>query len=292
MTRFLSLYFLLILPVIALAQTDREFWFAAPEISYELIAPSPVITTGLDRPITLKVSTFETGTVVTVDQPANPAFAPIIQNIIPGTATIINLTPFIDMVENKPANTILNYGIRIRSTKPVCVIYSVCHPMSSAIYTLMGRNGLGQEFIIPMQSAFDNHAHANPPARDCFDVVATQNNTTVTVVPSKPLVGHAALDTFSVVLNRGQSWEGRATNENAAMHPGGTFVFADKPIAVTVTEDLLYVPLSDSSFDIAGDQLIPRERSGKEYFPAIGNNQMPTGNRLYIYAFENNTIQE
>ncbi len=193
------------------------------------------------------------------------------------------------MVENKPANTVLNYGIRIRSNKPICATYSTCHPISSSLYTLMGKNGLGQEFIIPMQQHFNNHPNASPPARSCFDIVATRNNTNVTIVPSKPLIGHPASDTFSIVLNRGQTWEGRAISGDSTLHPGGTFVFSDKPIAITVTEDLLFYPLSDHSIDITGDQLIPRERCGKLYYPSVGNAHLPAGNRVFVYAFENNT---
>ncbi len=76
------------------------------------------------------------------------------------------------------------------------------------------------------------------------------------------------------------------------MHPGGTFVFSDKPIAITVTEDQLQVPnlaVSDSSFDIVGDQLIPRERCGKTYFAQLGSCGMPAGGRIFVYAFEDTT---
>lgn len=178
----------------SVAQTDTEFWFAAPEITYEILPPSPVICSNLDRPIKLVLSTFESDAVVTVDQPANPLFMPITQTILPGVATSLDLTAYLDMIENKPANTILNYGLRVRSNKPICGSYFVCHPLSTVLYTLMGRNGLGQEFIIPMQPHFNNHPNASPQARSCFDIVATRNNTTVTIVPSKPLIGHPALD--------------------------------------------------------------------------------------------------
>ena len=117
--KILVLIFGLLNSVILSAQTDTEFWFAAPEITYEFVSPSPIPGSGMDRPIALHLATFETAAIVMIDQPANPAFVPIQQNLIPGVRTTINLTPFIDNIENKPANTILDFGLRIRSSKPI-----------------------------------------------------------------------------------------------------------------------------------------------------------------------------
>ncbi len=287
--KFLWLIIGLLCPIVLSAQTDTEFWFAAPEISYEFAAPSPIAATGMDRPIALHLSTFESSATVTVDQPANPAFVPIVQTVLPGNSTTINLTPYIDMIENKPANTILNYGIRIRSTKPITAFYGLDCLQNSAVYTLLGKNAFGQNFLIPSQFAYDNYPYASPDARNSFDIVALKNNTTVTIVPAKPILGHAAGDTFSIVLNRGQTWEGRAVSGSASQHLGGTFLWSDKPIAVTISDDAVYVPISDVSVDAAGDQLIPVELLDTAYFHAGGASSNPTYNRVYIYALENAT---
>jgi len=276
-------------PVILCSQTDTEFWFAAPEITYEFISPSPMQGTGMDRPIALHLSTFESSATVTVDQPANPSFTPIVQTVLPGVPTTINLTPYIDIIENKPANTVHNYGIRVRSTKPITAYYSVDCPMNGAIYNLLGRNSQGYNFLIPSQFHYENYPYTSPQARNSFDIVAVKNATLVTIVPAKAIEGHAAGDTFSIVLNRGQTWEGRAISGMASEHLGGTVVWANKPIAVTISDDAVYVPISDLSVDLAGDQLIPYELCGTRYFHAGGYSTIPAANRNYIYAFENAT---
>jgi hypothetical protein len=145
--------------------------------------------------------------------------------------------------------------------------------MNGASYNLLGRNALGYHFLIPSQFHYENYPYTSPLARNSFDIVAVTNATLVTIVPTKAIEGHAAGDTFSIVLNRGQTWEGRAISGMASEHIGGTVVWANKPVAVTISDDAVYVPISDVSVDLAGDQLIPTELCGTRYFHAGGGVQ-------------------
>ncbi|HNY02852.1 MAG TPA: hypothetical protein PKG48_09710, partial [Bacteroidales bacterium] len=282
--------FLMLVPSWLMGQTDREFWFAAPEVSYEYTVPSPLAGTGRDRPVNLRISTFETSSQVIVDQPANPAFTPIALTVIPGSTTLINLTPFIDLLENKPADAILNRGLRIRASGPVNAAYYIDNPQNAAVYTLLGRNALGYRFMIPSQFRFKNYPLSVPSARNSFDIVATLDSTTVHIVPSHAIAGHAAGDTFAIVLNRGQTWEGRAVSEEALEHLGGTVLWANRPIAVTITDDAIEIPDGNGvSVDAAGDQLIPEELCGKRYIHMGGACAFPGGQRVYVYALADNT---
>ncbi len=259
-----------------------EFWFAAPAVTYQRVN-----WYNMNNPIAFYLMTAEGPANVVIDQPANPSFVPIIKTVNNDSARRVDLTPFIDSVENKPANTILNRGLRITSDKQISVVYEVESTLNAATYTLGGKNALGYEFIIPAQSHFSNHPDCSPPARNSFDIVATEDSTLVRILPMQAIIGHAANDTFSIILNRGQTWSGRATSGDSTKHLGGSFVFADKPVAVTVTDDALFIPGNSESVDITGDQLMPRHLCGTEFIPVSCLD--PGQPKLIIYAFENGT---
>jgi len=53
------------------AQSDREFWFAAPEVTSQ----------HSDNPIIFRFTTYSKDAIITIDQPANPSFSPITFNV-------------------------------------------------------------------------------------------------------------------------------------------------------------------------------------------------------------------
>ena len=118
------------------AQLDTLFWFAAPEVS---------INNNFDRPIVFRISALDDDSDVIIDQPANPTFTPITASILAGQTSTIDLTPWVDQIENKPPNAVLDYGLRIRATTPVTAYYEVvssfcnCNP---EIFALKGCRGL------------------------------------------------------------------------------------------------------------------------------------------------------
>jgi len=273
------------------SQTDNEFWFAAPEISYELVSPSPVLFQNLDRPIMLYITTYQGPAIVTIDQPANSSFVPIQVTVQTDSTKGVNLTPFIDFVENKPANAVLNYGLRIRSSQPVNVFYEVQSDENEESFSLKGKNALGYEFIIPSQHHLQNNPYANPAARNSFIVVATEDSTTVTIIPSSDIEGHVRYDTFAVQLNKGQTYCARAVSGDSTAHIGGSLVVADKPVAVTVSDDLVFIPgIDNRAFDLAGDQLVPKDVSSSSFIVLDAmNSGSPIKPRLYAYAYEDST---
>jgi len=276
--------------VVGYSQTDREFWFAAPQISYAVTYPQIYDTTGIDRPIVLVISTSEGPAIVNISEPANPNFHVITDTLPNDSVHQLNLTAFIDEIECKPANTILNSGLLITSTKPINAVYEIQNRINSEGYTLKGYNALGNEFIIPAQDQYINYPYCDPPARNSISVVASEDGTTVKIVPTKPMEGQTGLDTIFIHLNRGQAWSGRALTGDTSSHLGGTFVFSDKPVAVTVTDDAVRPDgASGLSIDIAGDQLIPRTLVSNEYLAftvVMGSGSTST---LYIYAFTDST---
>ena len=267
----------------AVAQVDTSFWFAPPEVSAD---------TYLDRPITLRISTLSQPASVTVSMPANASFAPIVVNIAPGSTSSIDLTPWIDIIESKPPNTVLNTGLKISSTAKVNVYYEVisggynitcqCNP---EIFALKGKSALGKNFLIPSQNLLSNWAY-NPPSTHSFDIVATEDNTTVTINPIKNIVGHVAGIPFNINLNRGQVYSSTASSGLNINHLGGSTVTSSKEIAITVKDDGLN---NSRCWDMGGDQLIPVDNLSTEYIAIQGYLVTGITDRVFITAVSNNT---
>lgn len=271
------------LPLTVVSQTDTEFWFAAPEVGVENL--------DFDKPIYLRISAFSQSAVVTISQPANASFITQTAAVPANSSVTVDLTSQITIIENQPPNTILNYGLLIQSTNPVTAYYEVfsstclCNP---EIFSLKGQNALGTEFYIPTQNFWRNtNTYSSPTPYSSFDIVATEDNTTVTITPKKDIIGHAAGSTFSITLNKGQTYSATAVSQLASDHLGGSKVISDKPIAITEKDDLLEHLSYGTCRDLAGDQIVPTNVIGKKYVVVKGF--LNGADKAFIIATKNNT---
>lgn len=262
------------------AQTDTLFWFAAPTVTSGHCAGA---TCPGGQPILFRVSTLSIAATVTISEPANPAFIPIVINVPANSTVSQDVTARIAMIENTPANTINNYGIQIRSDNLITVYYEVNQWYNPEIYALKGKNSLGTEFYISSQNVWDNGSYA-PTPYSSFEIVATEDNTSITITPSNNIVGHAAGVPFTITLNKGQSYSARATSQLAANHLMGSYVISDKPIAITISDDSV---AKVGCRDLIGDQTIPTNIVGKEYI--IMKGLVATDERFFVLATQNNT---
>ena len=200
MKKLVLLFIILLIgkTVTVYGQTDTAFWFAAPEVD-----EIPYQGFNQDRPIVLNISTYGKAAIVTVSQPANGGMPIRVKSIPANASDSIDLTAWIDLIECKPANTILNKGLKISSTVPISVYYEVnANHTNPDLFALKGKNSLGKDFWISSQNILDNSAGQY----SSFNIVATENNTTVTINPSKDIVGHVAGSPFNTVLNKGQTY--------------------------------------------------------------------------------------
>ena len=264
----LPVFFLIFMHIVVLkAQTDKTFWFVAPEVTQDV--------NDYDRPTAFKISTFDKPATVKISQPANPLFIPQIISIPAKESGLVQFPPNLDFLENKPPNAILDKGILIESTEDITVYYEVISGFNSnpEIFALKGRNALGLEFYIPFQNLLDNSSDYSPQPYSAFDIVATEDNTVVNIVPTKDIVGHVAGVPFSITLNKGQTYSGASQSTSGINHPTGTHVTANKPISITMKDDLLWgTPLFDGFCrDLMGDQLVPVEKLGLKHILYKGN---------------------
>lgn len=254
----------------AFGQIDKEFWFVVPEIA---------ISHG-DRPIELVISALDEDAKVTISLPADPTFQALEYTILSKELKVIDLTRYIDLLENKPAGNVLNKGVFIQSDKPITAYYQVAYVNNQDIYALKGRQALGTEFIIPSQNDFPN-IHGNA----VFDIVASQDHTRIEISTTSATVGHTSNTPLVITLNRGQTYSIRSTGMTAFSHLGGSRIKSDKPIAVMNSDDSIINELR-TGWDLVGDQLVPNRLLGTEYIIVRGD---AATERVYVYALENNT---
>ena len=145
---------------------------------------------------------------------------------------------------------------------------------------------MGTEFFISSQTDYANQVNDGSEA---FDIVATEDNTVVTITPTWNITGHAANIPFQVVLNKGQTYSARTTDIFVAATLAGSHVVADKPIAVTIFDDSIIT----GGWDEIADQTIPVNLLGTNYIVIKGfADNVPPGNddeRVYILATKAHT---
>ncbi len=258
------------------AQTDKEFWFAAPDLT----------TAHCDQPIDIRLVTLSEPALVTLSQPANPAFIPM-QLFLPANSSgVLSLTLWKSMVESAPANTVLNTGLHLVSSGPLHAMYEVACD-NTEIFPLKGKNALGYQFVVPIQNYFANGSSLTPPPLSSFIVLATEDNTTVTIIPSQDIQGHLSGIPFTVTLNKGQVYTALATGDAATAHLGGSQVSSDKKIVITTADDSVVTPWG-TCLDLLGDQVVPETRIGSEY--ALVKGLLPLDrDRVFVFGTMDNT---
>lgn len=151
MKRFLTIFFFLILfqglrP--AVAQTDTEFWFAVPKLSQSHDWDR--------RKFFFRFATNDLPATITISMPANPAFVPIVHDVPANTALTVPIPAevagdiFFQMWNENP-DQIYNRGIQITSTNLITAYFEVGTINNPDIFSLKGRNALGEDFYVPFQ---------------------------------------------------------------------------------------------------------------------------------------------
>ena len=140
-------------------------------------------------------------------------------SVAAGAEAVITLDPAVVLTANEKVET---KGIHVTSQSPVSVHVVSENATSADGYLALPTPGLGTRYYV-MSYASTRYSGSE------FAVVATQNNTTVSITPSAAGATNPAGIMFTVSLNAGETYQ-LANPANADMT--GTLVTADKPIAV------------------------------------------------------------
>ena len=260
------------------AQIDTEFWMGAPDITS---------SSTRDIPVYLRITSFQEASTVTISQPAGGGLPAQTITLLPNSSATINLTPWLSSIECS-ANTIQNKGIRISATAQISAYYEVNNNgLNPEFFVLKGRNALGNQFFISSQNIGSNNGAANPVPYSSFTIVASEDNTNVTIVPTKAIVGHQAGTPFTIILNKGQTYSAVAASTAGNQHLDGSTVSSTKPVSIMLADDFMTTPGYPCA-DLIGDQTIPVNVLGTEYIATKGYLQ-GTLEKLFITATANGT---
>lgn len=276
------------------AQTDTEFWFAAPDITYRHGVPG-------GQPALLNITASGSPANVVVAFPANAGVADIKFSLAPGEFKVLQLhvNPGMANVENHYNIDRSPNGIHITSDNDITAYYEIDNNWNRDIFSLKGKNSLGTSFLIPAQNQWRNpRSYAPDYPYSGFNIIATQDNTQVRITPSKDAKGsHNAGVTYTVTLDKGEVHTVEASSNSAAGHLGGSVVTSDKPVAISVYDDSMKSPAGCA--DMMGDQIVPIGIAGREYIVMrgllgkydlnpIGEN-VTTDERIFIMPVYDNT---
>jgi gliding motility-associated-like protein len=267
--------FCLFATVTGYTQIDTAFWFAAPDVS-------SAANQG-DFPVFLRFVTYSNPTVVTVSQPANGSFTPIVLSIPANSVDSINMTFYLASIENSPANVANNKGLKISATQPIGAMYELRATNNREYVSLKGSKALGTDFYTPFQTFWPNGS-STPQSFSSIEIVATEDGTTLLITPRTTVVGgHAANVSYTVALTKGQTFCVRDTNRTTATSLAGSIVSSNKPVTLTLFSGALN---QSGTLSCLIDQITNSSYAGTDFVirKGRGNNE-----RVYVLSTQNNT---
>ncbi|MEN9511680.1 MAG: hypothetical protein RLZZ370_1499, partial [Bacteroidota bacterium] len=266
MFRLLLLLFSLLSAPLLMAQTDTLFWFAAPDIQNR----------HGDRPIELKLIGLDKNARVTISAPSNASFGPINVNLNAGTVSRVDLSAWINSIENVSPNAVNKNGLKITATEPIQAYYEVLgNNLNTDIFTLKGQNALDTSFVVPGNNLFPClSTMTGVTFYNGVLVMATENNTVVRIRLRVAAAGRPAGSTITVTLNRGEVYFLRSDDGTVSKKLAGTIVQSSKPVSITMYDDSVYPggwkSSAGSCADLCGDQIVGLSMLGLSYLAVKG----------------------
>lgn len=280
------------------AQIDREFWFAIPKET------SGHGSLSASNSVSFKITAMSLDANVTISMPANSSFSQRTFKVPAGQTHIEVLastySEFSQIYNNNaaidaaPISGKTNRGICISSDNDVIASYDYDNYYNRELFSLKGKNALGTDFYTPFQTIWRNDTTAyNPKPYSTIEIVATENNTSVTITPraGQAIEGRPNSSAYTIVLNRGEAYSIRAKYANGKNHLAGLHITSDKKIAVTVNDDSVRQN-TPTCRDIIGDQLVPTSEIGSEYLVMTGNKANTMSGMVAPYHYPDNVGEQ
>ncbi|NLN96540.1 MAG: hypothetical protein GX128_10305 [Bacteroidales bacterium] len=244
------------------AQTSQgtEFWLAFPA-NYD--------ATGVRQ----LYITAENNSVVNINI-TDPAFSTTV-NITAGTLETITLPMAVEVTGN---GSIHNKGIHVTSDNPVTVYVMSQRDFSTDAYLGLPVDALGNDYYVM--------AYENNNLGIQLTVVATEDNTNVSITPTASSPGWSAGVTGNVVLNTGQVFQLRTTASGSDYT--GSRVVSDKPVGVFGSNNCANIPVGVTACDYIVQQLTPVNTWGQS-FVTVPLAERTAGDVFRIMAQQSNT---
>ncbi len=135
-----------------------------------------------------------------------------------------------------------------------------------------------------------SYTNLNSSITSEFGLVGTENNTKVTIIPSKNVPGHPSGVPFTINIGKGETYQLQATG-SSTNDLTGTIVSSDKPIAVFGAHVCANVPPNTTFCDHIVEQLPPTTTWG-EKFVTVPLATRLKGDIFRILSSTNNTKVE
>ena len=233
----------------------------------------------------------------TINTPPNQISVNIISDVVTsgtvacagiGFTQAFTTTPFTVTTVVIPTNaaivgfqTIQNLGIHVISNDPITITALFNNLGSADVTQVLPTGALGTEYRL---IGYDHYTSS------ASWVVATQNNTTVTIVPTfTTFGGNPGGIPFNIVLNQGQVYGITGQAGFGSMDITGTKIIADKPIGVFGGAICSPVPRGNQNCDLLYEQLLPLNYWGTEYIAVNLQGKMVSNDFYRIVASKNHT---
>lgn len=278
------------LPSWGQASTEgKEFWVALN------ITTS---TGGTDHKPFICITTQHPGGSYTITNPADPTFTPI-TGLIPPTGYVkiqastspganeINLSKCYPVGEKAPSAScqIKNLGLKVTTTVESSVFVANLMPQSFDAANILPITALQMDYITQDYPGYDHGGTGNDDGGfPEITILATENNTQVTVNPSTNVLNSNGTAPITKTLNAGQVLY--LTGENRASL-SGTTVTSNKKIAVFTGVNNTDVPGPKSARDHLYEQNMPVDYWGTHF--VVTRSMKKDANRIRITAKENGT---
>lgn len=290
--QFKSLLLVAILACTALsawgqASTEgKEFWVALNMTTG---------TGGTDHEPFICITTQHPGGSYTISNPADQSFTPI-TGLIPPTGYIkikastnpgtgeIDLNKWYPVGQTAQAvsNQIKNVGLKVTTTVDCSVFAGNRLPQSFDAANILPITALQTEYITQDYPGYDHENKGG--GYPVTTILATENNTTVRVIPSSAVLNSNGTTTIVKTLNAGQVLY--ITGDNRASL-SGTMVNSDKKIAVFTGVNNTDVPGPVSARDHLYEQNMPVDYWGTHF--VVTRSMKKDANRIRVTASNNGT---
>ena len=183
-----------------------------------------------------------------------------------------------------------DFGLLLTATDTVSVYTANCATFSFDATFVLPTESLGSNYFVQSDSQSRTNSMYGDQETGAFLVVATEDNTVIDIVPSvKTLDGHESGTSYTVSLDKGQTYYMRSNNTTTNRDFSGTSINAHdgKRIAVFNGNTLTTIPDSSTNgHDHIFEQALPVETWGQSF--VITSSVSRTRDRVKVMAGSDN----
>lgn len=255
-----------IAPSASPAQAGTDFWLAIPA----------TVVPASDTQLLISADTATSGYVMNAALDIRLPFS-----VTPGQATVVTVPLVIEL--DGPNDSVFDKGLRVTAEAPITL-----HVLSGRSFATDGSQ------ILPARLLGTEHRVASwgpgPGSGSSLAVVASANDTLVTVTPAVATDTRPAGVPFQVSLQQGQVYRLRAL---ANSDLSGSVVSATRPVAVFGNHSCAVIAIPDpqEAGQCGGivEQMLPVSHWGQDFLN-VPTRQRPSGDVVRVYAQQSDTV--